>query len=119
MRGDELKKDHGKPMWDLLPLNIIEGIVNVLTFGANKYTANSWQNVDNAENRYFAALMRHLSRYQSGEQIDQESGINHLHHAACNIVFLMWFEERAKAHRLTNGHTASATSAADPNGLQK
>lgn len=90
-RGDDKKKDGGKPMWDLLPLKLISPIVDVLTFGAKKYSPNSWQSVENAEARYFAAMMRHIERMQSGEEIDPESGLTHISHIQCNAMFLQYF----------------------------
>ena len=86
------KDDLGKPRWDLVPLAVIEQIAKVLTFGAAKYGANSWQRLEDAQSRYFAALMRHLTQWQSGEHIDKESGLPHLAHAACDLMFLLWFE---------------------------
>jgi len=88
------KDDHDKPMWSLLPMFIIERIVEVLNFGAKKYEPNNWQRVPKAENRYFSAAMRHLTAWQMGESTDKESGLSHLAHAACCLVFLMWFAER-------------------------
>ncbi len=88
-----VKYDDKKPRWDLLPLELVEGIVKVLTFGAQKYQDDNWQHVDNAEKRYFAALMRHLTAYQSGETVDDEFGLSHLDHAACNLIFLRYFEK--------------------------
>lgn len=86
------KNDIGKPMWDLLPFNSIEGIVDVLTFGANKYEPNGWMKVPDAKRRYFSALMRHIKAYRDGKAIDEESGLPHLHHALCNLVFLSELE---------------------------
>lgn len=91
-RGDELKKDHGKPMWDLLPLASVRRIVDVLTFGAAKYAPEQWQQVPDARRRYFAAMMRHLDAWWAGETIDPESGHPHLAHAGCCLLFLMWFD---------------------------
>ena len=93
MRGDEKKKDHGKPMWDLLPYKQIAKIVDVLTFGAKKYGPNQWQEVDNPRDRYFAAMMRHLTAWRGGKSIDEESGLPHLAHAGCCLLFLMWFDD--------------------------
>lgn len=90
-----LKYDTGKLRWDLLPLKLIRKIVDVLTFGSIKYEDNSWQGLADAENRYYAAMMRHLDAWRSGELIDPESGRTHLAHAACNIIFLLWFEDKA------------------------
>jgi len=90
------KSDNGKPRWDLLPLEQVEEIVKVLSFGAIKYAPNQWQHVPNAENRYFAAMMRHIKAYQSGEIKDNESGLPHLAHAACCIIFIMWFNRKGE-----------------------
>lgn len=93
IRGDTTKFDAGKPMWDLLDLKVIERIVEVLTYGAHKYAPNGWRSVPDADKRYHAALMRHLAAYQSGEYFDEETGLTHLAHAACNIYFLLAFEQ--------------------------
>lgn len=94
MRGDDAKKDHGKPMWDLLPFNQVKQIVEVLTFGASKYGPNKWQAVEDGRNRYFAALMRHLTAWLDGEKLDPESGKHHLAHAGCCLLFLMWLDDK-------------------------
>lgn len=87
------KDDQGKNRLDLIEPEFIEGVGKVLTFGAEKYEENSWQKVENAENRYYAAAMRHLLAWRKGEKIDPESGLNHLDHVACNIMFLQHFEK--------------------------
>lgn len=85
-----IKYDEHKPRWSLLPLKAVEEIVKVLTFGATKYEENSWQNLEDFNDRYFSALIRHLTKWQSGENYDDESGLHHLSHAACNIIFLIY-----------------------------
>jgi hypothetical protein len=87
------KYDTGKLRWDLLPIDCVEDVVKILTFGAEKYEPNNWQGVENGRDRYFAALMRHLSASRQGQLIDEESGLSHLSHAMCNIVFLLWLEK--------------------------
>ena len=44
-----------KLRWDLLPLETIENLVKVYSFGSKKYSDNSWQNLDNFWERYKAA----------------------------------------------------------------
>ena len=88
-----MKFDQGKLRYDLLPVEPIEEIVRVLTFGAEKYAPNSWQGVPDGENRYYAAAWRHILAWRKGERDDPESGIHHLGHAMCNLVFLMGLEE--------------------------
>ena len=86
------KHDANKPRWDLFPLSVAQGVVDVLTFGADKYTDDGWKHVPDGERRYFAALMRHLAAYQSGELVDEESGLSHLDHAGCCLMFLRYFQ---------------------------
>ena len=92
VRGDSTKFDNGKPMWDLLPYEAVEEVVKVMTYGANKYEPHGWKTVPDADNRYFAALMRHLVAHKKGEKIDPESGKLHLSHAACNMLFMLAVE---------------------------
>lgn len=87
----DLKFDSGKPRWSLLTQGLaksLAGIVAVLTFGAKKYAAHSWRNVQNGQERYKDALYRHLHAIESGELIDPESGCSHWSHVATNALFL-------------------------------
>ena len=92
MRGDETKFDNGKIMWDLLPYDAIEKIADILTYGHDKYTKDGWKSVPDAQDRYFAALMRHITAHRKGEKYDEESGRLHIAHAATNALFLLWLE---------------------------
>jgi hypothetical protein len=92
--GNGVKADAGKPDWSLLDLRQIEGCVKVLTFGAQKYARDNWKKVPDGKNRYYAALLRHLTAWQAGEKIDPESGMNHLDHAMCNLYFLRSFDDK-------------------------
>ena len=90
------KDDQEKNRLDLIEPEFIEGVGKVLTFGADKYEPNNWQKVEDAEDRYYAAAMRHLMTWRKGEKTDPESGISHLDHVACNIMFLQHFEREEK-----------------------
>jgi len=82
-----LKYDSGKPRMDLLDPYAMEGLAEVLTFGAKKYA--SWNWVRGIEySRLLAAMMRHLSAIQKGEYLDPESGLPHIDHAGCCWMFL-------------------------------
>ena len=94
VRQDGLKFDNGKPRHSLLPKGSISSIIAVLEFGAKKYEANNWQKVDNAKERYYDAAMRHIDSWWNGEKFDQETGIHHLAHAATNLFFLKWFDDK-------------------------
>lgn len=93
---DGRKDDEGKVRYDLLETEFERDVANILTIGAEKYGPNNWQGVDNAEDRYYAALRRHIAAWRMGEKIDPESNQSHLAHAACNLMFLMHFDREAE-----------------------
>lgn len=82
------KFDGGKLEYGLLPPLALEEVVKVLTFGAQKYERDNWQRVPDSKRRYFDALQRHVWAWKQGEQIDPESGLPHLAHAMCCLMFL-------------------------------
>ena len=86
------KFDGMKPRWSLLPKNSIMQIIGVLEFGAAKYAENNWQHVKNGKQRYYDAMMRHIDAWWSGDKKDPESGLSHLAHAGCCLLFLLWFD---------------------------
>jgi hypothetical protein len=86
--GHDGKDDNGKLRYDLIPVTFLEGIAKVLTYGADKYGANSWQTVPDGKRRYIAAAFRHLVEHCKGNANDTESGLPHLAHLAVNVMFL-------------------------------
>lgn len=92
------KNDQGKPRWDLFPWDAAEQIVLVLTFGANKYADRNWES-GIKYGRIFGAIIRHLwtwfmSKVTGQSSRDPETGLSHLAHAGCGILFLLSYEER-------------------------
>jgi hypothetical protein len=83
------KFDGGKPQFGLTPPKALTAIVEILTFGAEKYEPGNWKRVPDAQRRYFDALQRHLWAWKDGEKNDPESGKNHLAHAGCCLMFLL------------------------------
>lgn len=84
------KYDTGKTRYDLLPPEIMKEIAEILTFGAAKYGDNNWQKLEDFNNRYYAAMERHIQAWRMGEDFDPESGKHHLSHALTNVAFLVW-----------------------------
>jgi hypothetical protein len=93
MSGIGIKFDGRKPRWSLMPKGTVLQIIEVLEFGAAKYAENNWQHVPNGRQRYYDALMRHIESWWRGEKNDPESGLSHLAHAGCCLVFLMWLDQ--------------------------
>lgn len=87
------KDDQGKLPYDLIPPELLEATAAVLRFGAAKYEPRNWEK-GMAWSRPFAALMRHMWEWWKGNDIDPETGMNHLWHAACCIAFLISYEMR-------------------------
>lgn len=94
-KNDGVKFDSGKNRLDLIIPEFIEDLGQVLTFGAEKYGPNNWQQLADSEGRYYAALQRHLQAFKRGEPNDCGSGMPHLAHAACDLMFLHYLTEVA------------------------
>lgn len=91
--GDENKHDGDKVRLDLVEPSLIDAVGRIRTFGIKKYPdEQSWRKV--SKQRYVAATMRHFEAYRSGELLDPESGLPHLWHVACNIMFLIELEKK-------------------------
>ncbi len=87
------KYDAGKWRFSLVPMNAIRSVIEVLEFGAKKYAPDNWKTVPDARTRYFDATIRHVTAWWSGEKDDSESGLPHLAHAICCLLFLLWLDE--------------------------
>jgi hypothetical protein len=85
------KNDQGKARYDLLPWKAVTQVVAVLEFGAyvKNYGPDNWRQVKEWRRRYFSAACRHLISWTLGEQLDAESGLPHLAHAACCVLFML------------------------------
>lgn len=81
-----IKHDQTKNRWDLVDFDFLDQCVAVLTFGSQKYAPDNWKKVERW--RYIGALCRHVSKYLQGEKNDPETGLSHLAHAFCNLMFL-------------------------------
>jgi hypothetical protein len=91
MSNKFIKHDTLKTRWHLFPLNALQEVMNVISFGAMKYKPNNWQKVDDI-NRYYDAALRHIFAWKNGEQEDSESYLHPLAHAACCLIFIISIE---------------------------
>ena len=80
------------PMW-LVPGALSRGCARGLGYGAKKYAPNNWRR-GMKFSEVLSALERHLHDLKDGEFFDQDSGLLHTDHMACNLGFLMEFLER-------------------------
>jgi hypothetical protein len=95
-KGDSMKLDTGKLGLNLLPTKPLEEIAKVLDFGAKKYAPNKWRE-GMSWTRLIAATLRHLFAWSRGINKDTETGLSHLAHAGCCILFLLQYEVDHKA----------------------
>lgn len=93
MSNQEIKADNGKPRLSLVPMEIIRNIARIREFGLKKYKEKeSWKSVE--VERYRDALLRHTLLYiEDPYGLDDESGLPHLWHLACNVAFLCELEK--------------------------
>ena len=91
-QDQEAKADAGKLQLCLVPRQIIRAIAAVRMYGNSKYgDPENWRTVE--VKRYRDALFRHLLAYLDDPQgKDEESGLPHLWHIACNVAFLCEME---------------------------
>lgn len=87
-----IKYDSDKPRMELLSSIALEEIAKVLTFGAKKYSANNWR-MGMDWSRLIGSAMRHLTAFNDGEDKDPESGLSHLAHLGCCVMFLLEYEK--------------------------
>lgn len=91
------KNDQNKPRYSLLPSGFVFGVISVLEHGAKIYEPDNWKKVENAKERYFNALHRHLkSFFEDSERFDEESKLHHLLHATCCLAFIWWLDVNKK-----------------------
>lgn len=85
------KHDAGKVPVGLLPWPALKEIAKVLDFGRKKYSAHNWRG-GFLWSRLYDACQRHLWAWNEGEDKDPETGLTHLAHAGCCIMFLLTHE---------------------------
>jgi len=77
-----------KPMISLVPLRAMWEAAKVMSFGAKKYNEYNWLG-GIKYSRLIDAAFRHLIQFTLGEDIDPESGQNHLSHCICCLSMLL------------------------------
>lgn len=115
MQNDQsIKADAGKPRLSLVPPEIIKDIARVREYGLQKYgESENWRKVE--PERYRDAMFWHLLAYIADPaSLDEESGLPHLWHLACNAAFLCEMEKpteiKIKKEELTPKEMADAAS---------
>ena len=81
------KTDSGKPDASLLLYfgHALTAVSEVGTHGARKYTRGGWQTVTDGQNRYTAAMLRHLLK-ENYEVMDSDLPVMHAAQVAWNAL---------------------------------
>lgn len=77
----------------LIPVSFSRWVAKVLMFGAEKYGPDNWRK-GGPWVEVYECQQRHMQSWLDGEDLDPESGLPHLAHAACNLAFLIEFAEK-------------------------
>lgn len=87
-KDQSAKADKGKLELSLVNPELVKAVAEVRMYGTEKYgDSENWRKVK--PKRYVDALYRHLLAYIEGNEVDEESGLSHLAHMACNLSFLL------------------------------
>jgi hypothetical protein len=90
-KNEQAKKlDNGKLRLDLISIPALNGVAEILGNGVFKYGERNWEK-GMSWSRCFGALLSHLFAWWIGEDIDKESGLPHINHAFCNLMFLVHY----------------------------
>lgn len=83
--GKGRKFDAGKPRMSLLSSQFLLGMGQVMQFGEKKYDKHNWRNGIEV-GRLLDAALRHILKWAEGNSLDDESGQDHLFHAAVDLM---------------------------------
>ena len=91
------KDDSLKPDLSLVPREPLWELARVLMAGEKKYGRWNWQKGIDI-NRLTAAAMRHITQFNDGENIDDETKTSHLMNACANLFFAYWMLHNKPEH---------------------
>jgi hypothetical protein len=83
-----IKHDQEKIDLSFISLTLMEEVAKVRTFGAKKYSRGNWLK-GFKYTRSIAAALRHIMAFNSGQDLDPESGLSHIAHAVCCLEHLL------------------------------
>ena len=96
MPEDRAKRfNSGKVPMHFVPLDMLQGLARVLEDGAVVYGEDNWRKGAPASEQ-IDSLLRHLTKLQSGEMRDSESGLPHVDHMLFNCISLRLALEKDK-----------------------
>lgn len=107
--------NNGKPEVSQLDPRFILELSNMMTKSAKKYGKYNWA-LGQEFHTPFDSCMRHLLKFMEGENVDEESGLNHLIHAAANLM-IMYSSQRLNDSELDTRFDWNRNKVVTHNGL--
>jgi len=85
-----IHKDDGKPHLSLIDPLFLREVGKALTIPtvSGKYAPHNWRNGIEVS-RLLNSTLRHINDFNDGVDNDVETGVSHLAHAACNLMFAL------------------------------
>lgn len=77
-----------KVQFHVLPMQVVAELSVAMLEGATKYGSHNYRKTGARFSTYYNATMRHLVAYLEGEDVDRESGVNHITKAITSLMVL-------------------------------
>lgn len=74
---------------EYVPPSAIHALAEAFADGAKKYGPYNWREKSISSSVYYGAAIRHLTAWWDGEDLAEDSGIAHLHHALACLAMLI------------------------------
>lgn len=97
-----LRYNKDKLKWSLVNFPALEPMVEVLMFGASKYSPNNWKKGLKQE-EILESLQRHMNELYEGNLYDDESKLKHIGHILCNAMFYSYFQLKSEKDKVNEG----------------
>ncbi len=75
-----------KPPLDYLEWGVLDSAARVMKSGADKYGRRNYRDTEILASVYVGALLRHVTAWAAGEDIDPDTGQSHLAHVVANCM---------------------------------
>lgn len=74
---------------ELVPPSAVAALAESFADGAKKYGPYNWREKSVSSSVYYGACLRHLQSWWDGEDLSEDAGIDHLHHALACISIIV------------------------------
>lgn len=95
----------------------LEETKKVFEFGVKKHGGKGFHTGVVKQSDHFYACLRHLWKYFLGFKADDETGYNHLHHAHCRMLMMIYQDQNKVEPRQIELFNSEGTVV--PTGIQK